>query len=69
VANGYLPALLHLLAAEARLYADSGGKVRGAALRPLVGAERVAAFLVGVVVGGLGTSGFAFTVQSVNGVR
>ena len=67
VANGDLPALLHLLAADARLYADSGGKVRGAALRPLVGAERVAAFLVGAVGGALGTSSFAFTVESING--
>ena len=46
--TGDLAALTHLLAADAQLVTDSGGKVP-AAMNVITGAERVARFLVGVV--------------------
>ena len=46
--SGDLATLTHLLAADARLITDSGGKVP-AAMNVLEGADRVAAFLAGVV--------------------
>lgn len=38
-----------LLATDAVLYGDGGGKVRGAILRPIEGADRVARFFAGLV--------------------
>ncbi len=46
--NGDLSGLLAALAADATLWADSGGKAR-APLRPINGAERIAAFLLGTL--------------------
>ncbi len=46
--TGDLQGLLELLAHDALLYSDGGGKVT-AALRPVLGAERVARFMLGVV--------------------
>lgn len=64
---GDLSSLLALLAADATLYADGGGKVRGAALRPVVGGDRVGRFLVGLIEHALVDPGLAYAVQSVNG--
>jgi RNA polymerase sigma-70 factor (ECF subfamily) len=46
---GDLSGLLDVLAEDITLWADGGGKVRGAALRPLQGADAVARFVIGVV--------------------
>lgn len=46
---GDLDGLLALLAEDVTLWADGGGKVRGAALRPIHGAAAVARFVAGVV--------------------
>jgi len=64
---GDLSSLLGLLAEDAALYADSGGKVRGAARRPVLGADRVARFLVGLLEHALVEPGISYAVQSING--
>lgn len=46
VQNGELDGLLQLLHDDVDLWADSGGKVRGAVLRPLHGREAVAHFML-----------------------
>ena len=46
---GDLNGLLAVLAEDITLWADGGGKVRGAALRPICGADSVARFVVGVI--------------------
>jgi RNA polymerase sigma-70 factor (ECF subfamily) len=46
VQNGELDGLLQLLHQDVDLWADSGGKVPGAALRPLRGREAVARFML-----------------------
>jgi RNA polymerase sigma-70 factor (ECF subfamily) len=46
---GDMDGLLAVLAEDITLYADGGGKVRGAALRPIVGADSVARFVAGVI--------------------
>ncbi|MET0734780.1 MAG: RNA polymerase sigma-70 factor [Microbacterium sp.] len=45
--SGDLQGLMDLLAPDVVSVADSGGKVRGAARRPVVGADRLARYLVG----------------------
>ena len=45
--SGDLDALMNMLAADARLVADGGGKVQ-AALNVIEGAERISRFIVGV---------------------
>jgi RNA polymerase sigma-70 factor (ECF subfamily) len=65
--RGDLSAMLQLLTEDATLYADSGGKVRGAARRPILGADRVARFLVSLVAHSFGTPDMSFGVQSING--
>jgi len=45
--TGDLQGLMDVLAPDVVSVSDGGGKVRGAALRPLVGAERIVAFLRG----------------------
>src|SRR6266852_179949 len=47
VGAGNMEALIRLLADDATLWADGGGKARGAATRPLHGAGAVARFAVG----------------------
>ena len=47
VENGEMTPLQNLLAEEVTLWADSGGKVKGAALRPISGRDAVARFSVG----------------------
>lgn len=48
VATGDMDGLVNLLAADAAMYSDSGGKVP-AALAPVVGADRVARFFLGLM--------------------
>jgi RNA polymerase sigma-70 factor (ECF subfamily) len=48
VGAGDLEGLMGLLEEEATLWADGGGKVRGAALWPLSGRREVASFVIGV---------------------
>ncbi len=48
VSTGDMDGLVSLLAADAAMYADSGGKVP-AALMPVIGAERVARFFLGLM--------------------
>jgi RNA polymerase sigma-70 factor (ECF subfamily) len=45
--SGDLQGLMDVLAPDVVSVADGGGKVRGAARRPIVGAERLARYLVG----------------------
>src|SRR5947199_5387633 len=47
VETGEMTELQNLLAEEVTLWADSGGKVKGAALRPISGRDAVARFSVG----------------------
>src|SRR5947208_6730080 len=44
---GEMPALMDLLAEDVTLWVDSGGKVKGAATRPIAGREAVARFALG----------------------
>jgi RNA polymerase sigma-70 factor (ECF subfamily) len=46
---GDVNGLLAVLAEDITLWADGGGKVRGAALRPINGSDSVARFVVGVI--------------------
>ena len=46
--KGDLPGLTNLLAEDAMMWADGGGRARGAATQPLDGREKVAQFLIGV---------------------
>ncbi len=48
VTGGDLDGLMTLLADDVTVWADGGGKVRGAALRPIHGRANVARFLIGV---------------------
>jgi len=64
--SGNIESLKSLLAADARLVTDSGGKVP-AALNVIEGAERVAAFLAGVVRKGW-TEDMSVRVAMVNGL-
>lgn len=48
VNDGNVDGVVQLLARDAVLWADGGGRARGAARRPVRGADAVAAFLVGV---------------------
>src|SRR5436309_13373412 len=45
--TGEMPALMNLLAEDVTLWVDSGGKVKGAATRPIFGRDAVARFSVG----------------------
>lgn len=62
--NGDLARLMTLLAADATVLSDSGGKV-SAARNPVVGAEKVARFLVGVY--GKPSDGLTVTRVQING--
>src|SRR6266550_1699818 len=44
---GEMPALMNLLAEEVTMWVDSGGKVKGAATRPISGRDAVARFALG----------------------
>jgi RNA polymerase sigma-70 factor (ECF subfamily) len=46
---GEMEGMLAVLAEDITLWADGGGKVKGAALRPIHGAESVARFIMGVL--------------------
>ena len=62
---GDIQALMDLLAPDVVAVADSGGRVRGAARRPVVGADRLARYLLG----GIAKAGAAFAMSpmSLNG--
>jgi RNA polymerase sigma-70 factor (ECF subfamily) len=49
VQGGDMDGLMTMLADDVTLWADGGGKVRGAATRPLVGRDAVARFSVGTL--------------------
>ncbi|MET3292897.1 UNVERIFIED_CONTAM: RNA polymerase sigma-70 factor (TIGR02957 family) [Brevibacillus sp. OAP136] len=61
--SGNIGKLMSVLAADSTLFSDGGGKVT-AAVRPIVGAERIALFLAGIMA--KATSGFSFKVAVVN---
>ena len=63
--SGDLEGLRSLLADDVTFRADGGGKVRGAALQPVRGAERVARFVIGATVR-FTPAGARFTVDDVN---
>jgi RNA polymerase sigma-70 factor (ECF subfamily) len=65
ISQGDETSLTQLLAEEASLWADGGGKVRGAAGRPLFGRDQVVRFLVSLAKRGLGT--IPMQIERVNG--
>jgi RNA polymerase sigma-70 factor, ECF subfamily len=64
---GDVDAISSVLAADAVLYGDGGGKVRGAILHPVVGRDRVARFFAGVLAKTKLPDGLAVDVEDVNG--
>ena len=64
--NGDLDGLMTLLADDVTAWADGGGKVRGAALRPIRGRANVARFLIGVTAR-FAPAGAQYAVADVNG--
>jgi RNA polymerase sigma-70 factor (ECF subfamily) len=48
VSRGDVKSIADMLAADATLYGDSGGRVAGAILRPVVGRDRIARFFAGL---------------------
>ncbi|MCA0756193.1 RNA polymerase sigma-70 factor [Paenibacillus sp. N4] len=64
LASGDMPKVLALLAEGAVLYSDGGGKVK-AALRPIKGADRISAFLFGILA--KLPEGYSFAPATVNG--
>lgn len=65
-ASGDLPGLLTVLAPDVVWHSDGGGAVRGAGVRPIVTADRVARMLAGLGAKWPGTQ-FAFEFAQVNG--
>jgi len=65
--SGQLDALEHALASDATLWADSGGKVRGAARQPIHGATHIAAFFAGLLRKFPPGPGQTFEVIDING--
>ncbi|HEY5926962.1 MAG TPA: RNA polymerase sigma factor SigJ, partial [Kofleriaceae bacterium] len=65
--QGNLEGMLRLLADDATLCADSGGKVRGAAMRTVEGSQRVAKFLVGLVEKSEVDPDLVFEIRELNG--
>lgn len=61
---GDLGKLMNILSNDATLYSDGGGKVN-AAVRPIMGAGRVAAFLAGILE--KAPAGFSYRIAVVNG--
>lgn len=67
LAAGDVAALTSVLAEDAILYGDGGGKVRGAILRPVVGGERIARFFTGLLAKFPPAPDLAVEVRDVNG--
>ncbi len=65
--SGDLHGLTTLLAEDVTVWADGGGKVRGAALQPVRGREDVARFVIGVTAR-FAPPGAQFAVADVNGL-
>lgn len=64
LSTGNIEALLAVLSADATLYSDGGGKVT-AAVRPILGSERIAMFLGGLL--SKMPTGFSYQVSTING--
>ncbi|MDR7071495.1 RNA polymerase sigma-70 factor [Fictibacillus barbaricus] len=64
ITSGDVSTLLRLLAVDAKLLSDGGGKTK-AALLPILGAERIARFCMGVM--SKTTQKITYTLQQVNG--
>ena len=64
--SGDMVALMNTLAEDVTLWADSGGKVRGAASRPLTGREVVARFILGT--GRFAPANYRMELATVNGL-
>ncbi|GAA1963215.1 RNA polymerase sigma-70 factor [Agromyces allii] len=62
VNSGDVQALMDVLAPDVVSVADGGGQVRGAAVRPIVGADKIARYLVG----GIAKLGLPFVVRVVD---
>ncbi|HEX9038896.1 MAG TPA: RNA polymerase sigma-70 factor [Ktedonobacterales bacterium] len=62
--SGDMTALIAMLAEDVTLWADAGGKVKGAATRPVVGRQAVASFVVGA--GRFAPSDYRLEVATVN---
>jgi RNA polymerase sigma-70 factor (ECF subfamily) len=64
--EGDVDGLTTLLANDVRIWADGGGKVKGAALEPVHGPQNVARFVIGVTARFM-PAGATFAVADVNG--
>lgn len=64
--GGDVEALLAVLAPDAVLVSDGGGKAK-AALRPITGAEKVARFAIGIAAQGLALPGLRVEIADLNG--
>jgi RNA polymerase sigma-70 factor (TIGR02957 family) len=62
--SGNIGQLLNIVKTDAVLYSDGGGKVK-AAIKPIMGAERIAMFMSGVV--SKVPEGFSYSLTTVNG--
>jgi RNA polymerase sigma-70 factor (ECF subfamily) len=67
ITSGDVERMTQLLANDAVMTADGGGKVRGAAQRPIQGAERIARFFAGLLSKVPLNEQYAFAVRSING--
>lgn len=67
LSTGEVERIRALLAADATLYGDGGGKVQGAILRPVHGADRIARFFAGLVAKTPDLAEIAVTIEEVNG--
>jgi RNA polymerase sigma-70 factor (ECF subfamily) len=65
VGQGDLHGLMELLTEDVRMWADGGGKARGAAIRPLAGREAVARFILAST--RLPDESYTFEVNMLNG--
>src|SRR5437660_6425638 len=65
--TGEITPLMNLLSENVTLWADGGGKVKGAATRPLIGREAVARFSVGARQRFVPPAGFQAEMAEVNG--
>jgi len=67
IETGEMTPLMNLLSENVTLWADGGGKVKGAATRPLTGREAVARFSVGARQRFVPPAGFQVEMAEVNG--
>jgi RNA polymerase sigma-70 factor, ECF subfamily len=67
LAQGDVATIASVLAEDATLYGDAGGKVRGAIERPIVGRDRVSRFFAGILAKTTLAPDLVVTVEDVNG--